>query len=369
MPRANRSEPMPVKHWSSAGILLTYWCNARCASCYLCCGPHRREEMEIDLALTVWRSLVEACPRLPLPTRRRQAGAGPSGQAHRCRVHLTGGEPFGDPARLLTLLGRARREGLAAPNVETNAFWATDAATVRERLAALDEAGVETLAISADPYHQQFVPLRNAALLARIAEEILGPRRVQVRWKPWLTDGCDTDRLAENDRRRLFAEYAAAGHGRDRMSGRAAAELAPLLPQHPPEHFADSPCREPLLRSRNVHVDPGARAFPGTCAGIVLGTLAEKSVADVWRRLDLDHRDRPVLGALCRGGPVELLALAGASGFRPRAGYASKCHLCWHLRGHLAAAGLFPDEIGPQELYLPPQAQTEIREPSAADAS
>ena len=34
-----KGSPMPVKHWTFAGLLLTYWCNARCASCYLCSSP------------------------------------------------------------------------------------------------------------------------------------------------------------------------------------------------------------------------------------------------------------------------------------------------------------------------------------------
>ena len=42
-------QPMPVKYWSFAGLMLTYWCNARCASCYLRCGPERGEEMTVAL--------------------------------------------------------------------------------------------------------------------------------------------------------------------------------------------------------------------------------------------------------------------------------------------------------------------------------
>ena len=84
---------MPVKHWSHAGLMLTDWCNARCASCYLGCGPQRSRRMTVDDALGYWRSLAAACP-------------------HGCRVHLSGGEPFGDWESLLTLAQRAQAEGL-----------------------------------------------------------------------------------------------------------------------------------------------------------------------------------------------------------------------------------------------------------------
>ena len=99
---------MPVKYWSFAGIMLTYWCSARCRCCYLCCSPDRHERMTAEQAVEVWRQLRAASP-------------------HGCRVHLTGGEPFGDWELLIDVCRRAAREGLQPlEKVETNAFWATE---------------------------------------------------------------------------------------------------------------------------------------------------------------------------------------------------------------------------------------------------
>jgi len=331
MAKRRRGEPMPLKHWSFAGLMLTYWCNASCASCYLCCSPNRREEMSVDDALGFWRSLVEA---------------GPNG----CRIHLSGGEPFGDWPRLIEICRRAQGEGLGRLHkVETNAFWATDAGVVRDRLRALDAAGMEKLVISTDPYHQQFVPIGRCRLAARLAEEVLGRNRVQVRWRDWLADGSDTARLSDSRRADLFARYALGG--RDRLSGRAANRLASLLPARPARELADKPCRGTLLRSRHVHVDPAGRLMPGTCAGIVLGTAGPVSVAEIWHRLDADHASRPIVGRLAAGGPVELLALAVRSGYQPRDGYADKCHLCWDIRRWMARRRLGGEELGPAWMY------------------
>ena len=113
---------MPVKYWSFAGLMLTDWCNASCATCYLCCGPDGRAEMSVEFALDLWRQLIDACP-------------------HGCRIHLTGGEPFGRWERLIELCRRARDQGLGPlEKIETNAFWATDERIVRKRIAALDVA-------------------------------------------------------------------------------------------------------------------------------------------------------------------------------------------------------------------------------------
>jgi hypothetical protein len=326
-----RDEPMPVKHWSFAGLVLTYWCNARCASCYLCCSPARREEMTVEQALAVWESLASASPR-------------------GCRIHLTGGEPFGDWPRLIEACRRARAAGLGAlDKVETNAYWAGDRAEAVERLRALDAAGMGTLGISADPYHQQYVPIERCRLLAAVAEEVLGAARVQVRWRDWLAEGSDTSAMGAAARWSLLARYA--GGGRDRYNGRAAAVLAPHAPRRSVAELADAPCRESLLRSRHVHVDGGGVVMPGTCAGLVLGrlNLDAPDVAGLWRRLEADWPGRAIVGALAAGGPAGLLERACAAGYRVREGYASKCHLCWEVRS--ALAGEHADELGPAWMY------------------
>jgi len=323
---------MPVKYWSSAGLLLTTWCNARCASCYLCSGPDRSDGMTVASALRVWRQLIEASP-------------------HGCRIHISGGEPFGDWPRLIDLCRRARADGLGPlGKIETNAFWAVDDEMVRQRVAALDEAGMGKLSISADPYHQQFVPMERPRLAARVAEQVLGPERVQVRWRDWLAEGYDTDALSEARREAAFVRWTSLG--RDRLNGRAADMLAPKAQLKPIAAFADMSCRAALLRSRHVHVDPAGRVMPGTCAGIVLGVVGTASIAEIWRALEADWTDRPLISALASGGPVALLDQARAAGFVPRSGgYAATCHLCWDIRRHLVGRGLFDEALGPDWMY------------------
>ena len=327
-----RDEPMAVKHWSFAGLILTYWCGAECASCYLRCSPRRGGWMSVEKALELWEHLAAASP-------------------HGCRIHLTGGEPFGDWPRLIEVCRRAAAAGLRPlEKVETNAFWASDRAEAVERLRALDAAGMGRLVISADPYHQQHVAIERCRLLAAAAEEVLGAARVRVRWRDWLAEGFDTAAMGDAERAALFARYAAGG--RDRLTGRAAEALAPRLSRKRPAELADSPCREALLRSRHVHADADGLLCPGTCAGIVLGVAGgAESVADVWRRLEGDWFSRPVVGALAAQGPAGLAAEAQAAGLVPRDGYASKCHLCWDVRRWMSRRGAGGGELGPAWMY------------------
>jgi hypothetical protein len=223
---------------------------------------------------------------------------------------------------------------------------------------------METLGISADPYHQQFVRIERCRLLARVAAEVLGPGRVQVRWRDWLEEGSDTSDMPAPDRRALFAKYAS--RGRERLCGRAAQRVARDLPHKPPEEFADKPCGNSLLRGRHVHVAPGGLVMPGTCAGILLGRIGpDYSASQLWQSLTDDLSSRPILAVLAKHGPVGLLERAKAQGFAPRPGYAGKCHLCWDIRRFLAGRGdddgaqspadsgtvRVEDELGPVWLY------------------
>jgi hypothetical protein len=205
------------------------------------------------------------------------------------------------------------------------------------------------LVVSTDPYHQQYVPIERVRRLARLAEDALGADRVQVRWRDWLAGGFDTGDLPSERRRRLFADWT--DRGRDRLNGRAADVLAPSQQLKGLEEFVDLNCGEALLRSKHVHVTPDGVVLPGTCAGIVLGRAGEEPIASMWRRLEAGHRQRPVVGRLAEQGPAGLLELAEPLGFEPAEGYASKCHLCWHVRRLLFARGVAGQELGPAWLY------------------
>lgn len=290
--------------------------------------------MTPDEAIRIWSQLREVSPR-------------------GCRVHVTGGEVFGNWELLIEILNRAHSEGLTPlEKVETNAFWATDDEIIRDRIEALDAAGMQKLGISADPFHQQFVPIEFPRRLAKVAAEILGPDRVQVRWDVFLNSSnplsFDLDHSSDSDRKSL-AEWISARH--ERLTGRAGEALAPHLPLHPVESFRGKNCREGLMRGKHVHIFPQGHIFPGVCAGIVLGCAAEMSISEIREKLKSEYSGRPVLGALVRGGPVELMDLAKVYGFCPDPGYATQCHLCWKIRKFLADTGGFSDELAPAEMY------------------
>jgi len=318
----------------SAGLLLSYWCSARCAHCYELSGPGRPGWMDLQDA----RSHLAALARL---------GADWS------EVHVGGGEPFGNYDLLLATVRAAPGAGLAGLGyVETNAFWATDEAVVRTRLVELRDAGLGQISISADPFHQAFVDPACVTRLWEAARAALGERR--VRGRRWRYVKAPVD-LRSADQAALQSAYRAAlSEFPERLTGRAARELADMLPRQPTAAFADLNCQESLARSGHVHIDLHGHVFPGTCVGLILGRATVATPLDAV----LAAARRParmggqVWRTLTERGPCGLAALAAERGYQLDArGYADKCHLCYSVRMFLFQHGHFVEELGPREVY------------------
>jgi len=311
---------------TAAGLLVTDWCPARCRHCYVSSGPDGTAWMTVEVAAAHLAALV-------------RLGVAAEG------IHIGGGEPFGDFERLLEIVRAARAVGY----VETNGFWATETDVVRRHLRTLAEAGMMQLSISADPYHQEFVPPERVRLLYDVAREVLGHDGVRARRWKWLQNARDVAAMPEAARLELFRTFL--GRYPERLSGRAAELLAPLLPRSPPEEIPLEGCRKALLESRHVHVDAAGWVYPGTCAGISLGRATADRPLDLllteWR-----VADSPIIAMLADGGPRALATFAARHGFQPdAAGYAGKCHLCWAARKALVRAGAAGETLRPETLY------------------
>ena len=316
--------------WRSAGILLTYTCNAQCADCYENCGPRKRGVLPLgDL-----RGYLRELKRLGLDGR---------------ALHFGGGEPFYYYQHLIGSLEVARQEGmLPLGKLETNALWCKSDDLVRRRLDEIAVFGIETLQVSCDAFHQEFVPIERVRRLVRIGREVLGERAVRVSDPEFLREPIDVAALDEQRKLEVFRD--AVGRGAWRMVGRAARRLAPLAERRPLEAFAGARCARKLLGKRSVHVDPHGNVFPSVCAGIVLGNARQRPLSGIPAAFDL--REHPLLKTLVETGPVALMQEAIALGCEPPAGgYASKCHVCFEARRFFYEHALYPAEVGPAEIY------------------
>lgn len=329
-----RTRRVSLRAWEFAGLMTTYWCNARCAFCYVHSSDQRGGHMSPTDAVAWWQQLDRVAAMV----------------GKRARVHITGGEPFGDFEHLCSILAAIQQAGLGpVEKLETNAFWAIDDHVVKRRLDEVRKLGVEALVVSTDVYHQEFVPIERVRRCVRIGREVFGPDAVKIRWPEELDEPSGPP---GRDQERADAFRRAYRRHRERLTGRAAFALGPVLPHQAVESLAGLRCKRAILKSRHVHIDPYGNVFPGVCTGIVLGNASQEPVDEIWRRLDQSWQDNPILDALVRGGPFALMQTAVEAGYKPLAdGYAGKCHLCTHVRQWLFDHGGWEQYLGPAECY------------------
>jgi len=325
-----RDEPK-FRLWRSAGLLLTYKCNAACEFCYYHCTPRKGGLMPVETCLAAWRSL------------RVLAG-------DEAKVHLTGGEPFLFWDHLAAILQEGKKQDLGPVDmVETNGFWAADDQLVAERLNMLIALGVQRLKISVDPFHQEYVDIEAARRLARIAKEMFGPDRVLIRWEKYLTDfgfRISDFRLPE-ERDRIYVD--AYREHPFRFTGRAAGHLVELLASEPAGAYLHENCLAGFLGAKGVHIDPYGNVFSGTCSGIIVGNINQTPLDEIWRAFH--PKQNELIRTLCEKGPCGLLEKAESLGYQERPAYAGKCHLCTHVRQFLFEKGAQPSIIGPADCY------------------
>jgi organic radical activating enzyme len=307
------------KLWTSAGLMLTYKCNAACEFCYYHCSPEKGGLMPVETALGAWQSLNDLA-------------------GERAKIHLTGGEPFLYWEHLIAILEEGGRRGLGPVDlVETNGFWATNDSLVLDRLHRLKTLSVQRLKVSIDPFHQQFVDIDSASRLARLAKETFGPENVLVRWEEYLISNLKSQ-ISDSPAERPF-----------RFTGRAAGQLAERSATKSVGEIRGNNCLAGFLGAKGVHIDPYGNVFSGTCSGIILGNVNQTPLDMIWRQFH-PCQENPI-GNLCREGPCGLLSLAEPLGYKPLSAYAGKCHLCTHVRQFLREAGVAPTVLGPADCY------------------
>jgi organic radical activating enzyme len=334
-----RDEPK-FKLWRSAGLLLTYKCNAACEFCYYNCSPDKDGLMPAETALGAWESL------------RILAGDD-------ANVHLTGGEPFLYWEHLLEIMRKAKSQGLGnADLIETNGFWATDEKIARQRIKTLDELGMRRLKISVDPFHQEYVDIEPVRLLAKVATEVLGKERVMVRWRKYLDNTVNVKGLSEKQLQKVYVE--AIKEYPCRFTGRAGGKLAQALAAESVEKLCFQSCKGDFLGAKGVHIDPYGNVFSGTCSGIIVGNVNSRPLQELWK--GFDPRGNEFIRILFENGPGGLLEEAPLLSSESKKGgynasyatassYADKCHLCTSVREHLFKSGKYGEIIGPGEVY------------------
>lgn len=304
---------LTVNRLISGGIITNYYCSSKCKHCSYSSSPEwNHDYMTVEMADKIFKIL-----------KRLDCHA----------VHIGGGEPLLQPEKLLQVLKSAKRNKIAIEYIETNASWFTDETKAMSILTKLQENQVDTLLISMDPFHNEYIPFRKVKGL------IDACRKADMSVFPWLSEfWSDLDSM--DDRKthslkeygELFGQdYLAALPHRYglNLKGRAFHTYKSLIKMEPLERILDnsSPCGL-LSGTYHFHIDLYGNFIPQSCPGFSLD-LEELTEG-------ADPEKYKIFSELSLYGIHSMLDVAISNyGYKPKSEYAGKCDLCYDIRRYL----------------------------------
>ncbi len=288
------------------GLIYTRKCPLACAHCIISSSPRENEKMTPEMAL----SYIKVVPK------------------YSNGVCFTGGEPMLYYNEILPLIREAKKIGLGVSLV-TGAGWVSlnKPHIARERIFGLKEAGVDTLCVSWDAYHEEFSSPENALLVLELAREA-GIKRVFSRGVMAATGAVS----------RIVEKLVKIDVPYERVQVLRLGTAATL----PEEHFRfteELPAgRCGIVRSPAIEPDGTVYACCGPSrngkkeSALVLGNTNDEDIDSIFHRAVND----PILQAINDIGPYGLYQLIENDPdlhdiLPPRARYTGMCELCLDL--------------------------------------
>jgi MoaA/NifB/PqqE/SkfB family radical SAM enzyme len=296
-------------HLTGLHLLLTYRCTYECDHCFVHSSPRSEATMPLAMAMDAVKQA-------------RETGTVKE-------IWIEGGEPFLHYPIMLEVVRYAASLGLEA-GIVTNAYFATTAEDAEVWLKPLKAAGLTSLSVSDDSFHND--PDSGATPASKALEAC---QRLDVCVD---TICIQPPKCLTTDR--VKGEPILGGDVRFR--GRAVEKLLKDdLPRRSWESFSECP-DEDFEQIGRLHLDPFGYLYP--CQGVVVGNLSKMSLVNVMK--SYDPSSRPIIGPLLRGGPAELVR---EHNLPLRDEYVDACHLCYLARQILRPR--FPEELAPPQVY------------------
>ena len=330
--RFDRSTPrrLHIPRLQSGGLITNYACSSRCRHCLYASSPQREKDyIDKETAAGLFRkSKTLGCHAL----------------------HMGGGEPFLNIAQLKEVLQIAGQESMGIQYVETNSSWYRDHENACGMLADLQGAGLSCLLVSISPFHNEYIPFY------KVKGVMAACRETGVSIFPWIMDFYQDIDSFPDDRPHAMAEYVdkfGPGYLKKILrkywihpGGRVFNSFQSIYGKRSARDLlADTTGCMELTDTSHFHLDLYGNYVPGLCSGFQI------HYQDMGA--PLDEQKYPYLHLLYNDGINGFFRLAcEESGFQPRETYASKCHLCLHIRRYLVTdRQLSAAEFGPVGFY------------------
>jgi len=291
---------------------LTRKCNSQCIHCQADASPLRKGAIQVKDAHDY---LAEATAVADLES-----------------FMIFGGEPMLYPKRTIAILKKASQFSIPKIEMITNVVWGKNKATAEKLTMKLKTAGLNTINISVDAFHLQFIPLeypRNAALAS------LKAGIENVKWNVALIESINATNEYDKKTAQILKTLQPIGIDANTFkivpAGRAIQNLRQCF-QHTSVY---GPCEgEPLTDNtltnpESICIEPSGSA--DICWSLPIGNA--KSVSLRQLITEYDWRRNPITRILVEEGPTGLLKLPEARDYQfQEEQYINKCHLCTEIR-------------------------------------
>ena len=158
-----------LKNLEKIEFVVTYACTGRCRHCsegdHKACGRHIDPQVAADAVKTI-------------------------ASVYAIKTVMTfGGEPLLYPETVYAVMKAASELGIPRRQVITNGYFSRNAERIREVVRLLAESGVNDLRLSADAFHQEFIPIEPVMIFAEESKRAGIPIRIQPAWLVSRDDG------------------------------------------------------------------------------------------------------------------------------------------------------------------------------------
>lgn len=136
-------------NYNVLGLIYTYKCSSACDICAFSCSPEREEKMDLEDG----KKLIS--------------------QAKECKIRMlgiAGGEPLVYADEVIELIRYGKSFGIPS-TITTNCFWGKTYEEAHKMISRLVDAGLHHIKISADDYHNKFVPYENVINVIRAVNQ------------------------------------------------------------------------------------------------------------------------------------------------------------------------------------------------------
>ena len=291
---------------------LTRRCNSQCIHCQADASPLRKGVMQVKDAQNY---LAEVTAVSDLKS-----------------FMIFGGEPMLYPKRVIATFKKASQFGIPKIEMITNGVWGKNKATAEKLAMKLKTAGLNTINISADAFHLQFMPLDypiNAALAS------LKAGIEDIKWNVALIESVNASNEYDKKTAQILETLQPMGIEANTFKIVPAGRTIQNLRQYFQPTSLYGQCEEEplegntLTNPESITIEPSGSA--NICWNLPIGNAKNTPLKQLIT--EYDWRRNLVTRILVEEGPTGLMKLPELRDYQfQEEQYINKCHLCMEIR-------------------------------------